>query len=146
MNTAVKASGFTYNAEQYDTATGMLNLRARQYEPAMNRFSQKDKLRGSASTPLSLNRYGYVQNDPVNLIDPSGMRHVDMQVNGEYYSEEEFHQKVDNLRSAAKERQLGTAVTKYKSGDSAWRDLPERMCPQAQCRRAFKLLLQFCGR
>ena len=101
MDKAVKVSGFTYNAEQYDAATGMLNLRARQYEPAMNRFSQKDKLRGSASTPLSLNRYAYVQNDPINLIDPSGMRLADMQVNGEYYSEDEFHQKVDNLRSAA---------------------------------------------
>ena len=101
MNTAVKVSGFTYNGERYDAATGILNLRARQYEPAMNRFSQKDKLRGSASSPLSLNRYAYVQNDPINLIDPSGMRLADMQVNGEYYSEDEFHQKVDNLRSAA---------------------------------------------
>ncbi len=33
----VKVSGFTYNAEAYDAPTGMLNLRARQYEPALNR-------------------------------------------------------------------------------------------------------------
>ena len=35
----VKVSGFTYNTEAYDAATGMLNLRARQYEPALGRFS-----------------------------------------------------------------------------------------------------------
>ena len=68
----VKVSGFTYNAEAYDAATGMLNLRARQYEPAMNRFSQKDVIRGQAVSPLSLNRYMYCVNSPVMHTDPSG--------------------------------------------------------------------------
>ena len=39
---SVKVSGFSYNAEAFDAATGMLNLRARQYEPALGRFSAKD--------------------------------------------------------------------------------------------------------
>ena len=68
----VKVSGFTYNAEAYDAATGMLNLCARQYEPAMNRFSQKDIIRGQAVSPLSLNRYMYCVNSPVMHTDPSG--------------------------------------------------------------------------
>jgi len=68
-----KQSGFGFNAEWYDAATGMQNLRARQYEPTMMRFSQKDILRGWMIEPLSLNRYAYVLNDPVNLSDPSGM-------------------------------------------------------------------------
>ena len=37
------------------------------------RFSQKDILRGSTDDVLSLNRYTYVKNDPINLVDPSGM-------------------------------------------------------------------------
>ena len=65
-------SGFGYNGEYYNAATGMVYLRARFYEPAMNRFSQKDIIRGSITAPNSLNRYTYVQNDPVNFIDPSG--------------------------------------------------------------------------
>ena len=69
----VKVSGFSYNAEAYDAATGMLNLRARLYEPALGRFSQKDIVRGQAISPLSLNRYAYCVNDPLNLGDPSGM-------------------------------------------------------------------------
>ena len=66
-------SGFGYNGEYYNAATGMVYLRARFYEPEMNRFSQKDILRCDAANPVSLNRYAYVQNDPVNFIDPSGM-------------------------------------------------------------------------
>ena len=66
------SSGFGYNGEYYSAATGMVYLRARFYEPEMNRFSQKDVVRGSIIQPGSLNRYSYVQNDPVNFIDPSG--------------------------------------------------------------------------
>ena len=65
-------SGFGYNGEYYNAATGMVYLRARFYAPEMNRFSQKDLLRGSVTQPGSLNRYLYVQNDPMNYIDPSG--------------------------------------------------------------------------
>ena len=68
----VKAGGFGYNAEAYDAATGMLNLRARQYEPALGRFSQKDIVRGQAISPMSINRYIYCINNPINLTDPSG--------------------------------------------------------------------------
>ena len=60
-----KVSGFGYNAEDYDAATGMLNLRARQYEPAMNRFSLKDAL-------LEINRYAYCLNCPTNYFDADG--------------------------------------------------------------------------
>ena len=59
-------------AEAYDAATGMLNLRARQYEPTMNRFSQKDIVRGQTISPLSLSRYAYCGNNPIMHIDPSG--------------------------------------------------------------------------
>ena len=48
-----KATGFGFNGEYFDGAIGMVNLRARQYEPAMNRFSQKDRVRGSITHPLS---------------------------------------------------------------------------------------------
>ena len=66
----VKVSGFSYNAEAYDAATGMLNLRARQYEPALGRFSQKGHCARAGALSLSLNRYIYCINNPINLIDP----------------------------------------------------------------------------
>ena len=70
----VKVSGFTYNAEAYDAATGMLNLRARLYEPTLGGFSQKDSIRGNAFTPLLLNQYIFALNSPLAYCDPDGMK------------------------------------------------------------------------
>ena len=67
-----KVSGYGFNGEYYDAATGMLNLRARQYEPGQARFSQRDIERGEAANAVSLNRYAFTWNDPVNLVDASG--------------------------------------------------------------------------
>ena len=66
------ASGFGWNGEYYNATTGQAYLRARFYEPEMNRFGQKDILRGNIINGTSLNRYAYCVNDPVNFIDPSG--------------------------------------------------------------------------
>jgi RHS repeat-associated protein len=43
----------------------------RQFETANGRFMRPDPIEGSS--PQSLNRYAYAANDPVNLIDPSGL-------------------------------------------------------------------------
>ena len=69
----VKVSGFTYNAEAYDAATGMLNLRARQYEPALNRFSQKDIYPANLLIPQSFNAYLFTYNSPVGFVDGDGL-------------------------------------------------------------------------
>ena len=50
----------------------MIYLRARFYAPELNRFSQKDLLRGSIFDGGSLNRYLYCQNDPVDFADYNG--------------------------------------------------------------------------
>ncbi len=68
-----EGSGYRFNGEYYDSATGMVNLRARQYEPGVMRFVQRDLLKGDQAAPLSLNRYLYCENDSVNFVDPSGM-------------------------------------------------------------------------
>ena len=69
----VKVSGFTYNAEAYDAATGMLNLRARQYEPALNRFSQKDTYPANLLISRSFNAYLFTYNSPVSFVDGDGL-------------------------------------------------------------------------
>jgi len=52
--------------------TGLMYYRARYYEPEVGRFISEDSVWGSANHPASLNRYAYVENDPINRIDPSG--------------------------------------------------------------------------
>ena len=68
-----KISGFGYNAEDFDAATGMINLRARLYEPTVNRFSQKDILYGFVTAAISLNRSLYCVNNPLNYYDANGL-------------------------------------------------------------------------
>jgi RHS repeat-associated protein len=64
---------FTGYERDYGTNTDYAN--ARQYHHNNNRFLQPDPLGLGASdpgNPQSLNLYSYVQNDPVNYVDPSG--------------------------------------------------------------------------
>ena len=69
-----ESTGFRFNGEYYDSATGMVNLRARQYEPAIVRFGQRDVWSGKVETPTTQNRYLYCVNDPIGYYDRSGNR------------------------------------------------------------------------
>jgi RHS repeat-associated protein len=63
---------FRYSGEYFDKETGTIYLRARYYDPQMGRFTSQDSLLGNTNDPLSLNLYTYVQNDPMQYVDPSG--------------------------------------------------------------------------
>ncbi|EST55723.1 hypothetical protein T458_07740 [Brevibacillus panacihumi W25] len=66
------ANPFKYSGEIYDEASGFYYLRARYYDPSIGRFISEDTYKGQVDNPLSLNRYTYVHNNPVNNIDPTG--------------------------------------------------------------------------
>ena len=63
---------FKFTGQQTDDETGLLYLRARYYDPSVGRFISKDPSPGYPSIPQSLNRYVYVENNPINLVDSSG--------------------------------------------------------------------------
>jgi RHS repeat-associated protein len=67
--TSSTAYGFT--GETMD-ANGLIYLRARYYNPADARFISRDTWAGDVNSPLSLNRWMYVEGNPVNLVDPVG--------------------------------------------------------------------------
>ena len=56
----------------YRDSTQLLFLRARYYNPADARFISRDTWAGYVNNPLSLNRWMYVEGNPVNLVDPTG--------------------------------------------------------------------------
>ena len=63
---------YGYTGEQHDSATGLLYLRARYYNPALRTFMGRDSWSGNARKPQSMNGWSYVENNPVNLTDPTG--------------------------------------------------------------------------
>ena len=48
-------------------------MRARYYSPELRRFINADIIHGEISNPTSLNRYSYVNGNPVSFVDPFGL-------------------------------------------------------------------------
>ena len=70
-------TSYGFTGEQTDPS-GMVYLRARYYMPNDGRFLTRDRWMGDYNRPLSLNRWGYVEGNPINLSDHSGHSpHVD---------------------------------------------------------------------
>ncbi|WCT56191.1 hypothetical protein PQ456_01290 [Paenibacillus kyungheensis] len=66
------ANSFKYAGEAYDSETGLYYLKARYYDPSQGRFLNEDSVEGQITNPLTLNIYGYVSNNPLRYIDPTG--------------------------------------------------------------------------
>ena len=62
----------TYNQEWFDFGSGLQYLRARYVDLELGRFVSRDSVLGTLEDPRTHNLYLYVQNDPLNHIDPSG--------------------------------------------------------------------------
>lgn len=64
-----------YAGMEINNATGMAHTLWRQYDSLSGRWTAPDPYRGSMSvdSPQSLNRYLYVNNDPLNQVDPDGL-------------------------------------------------------------------------
>lgn len=61
-----------YRAEQ--TTAGLIHLRHRDYDPTTGQFLATDPLDGVPGTPTVANPYHYADNDPLNKVDPLGLR------------------------------------------------------------------------
>jgi RHS repeat-associated protein len=59
---------FGFAGGLYDSITGLVRFGARDYDPSIGRWLNKDPIRFDGGWNL----YGYVGNDPINYIDPDG--------------------------------------------------------------------------
>ncbi len=66
---AVANGSFRYTGARLDAETGLYDFRARMYSPKLGRFMQTDPIGIAGGTNL----YVYVNNDPLNLTDPTGL-------------------------------------------------------------------------
>lgn len=68
--TAQTSRGFTRH--EMDDEVGLINMRAREYDPLLGRFITADTMVPGAANSQSYNRYSYALNNPLSRIDPSG--------------------------------------------------------------------------
>ena len=62
---------YGYTGRERDPDTGLLYYRARWHDPQVGRFISEDPI---GFLGRDVNLYGYVRNDPLRMIDPSGLR------------------------------------------------------------------------
>ncbi len=75
-------SKYLYTGQEKDEETGLYYYGARYYNPELMRFVQADLVIPALYNPQALNRYSYVQNNPVKYVDPEGENPVYFMVAG----------------------------------------------------------------
>jgi RHS repeat-associated protein len=65
-------SVFQFTGEMQNNITNLVYLRSRYLSPNVGRFIARDSWDGNYLNPLSLNKWIYVEDSPINLTDPSG--------------------------------------------------------------------------
>jgi RHS repeat-associated protein len=70
--TGTTGNKYQYAGEQLDSALGDYYLRQRFYDTSSGRFGRMDTYEGNRQQPLSLSKYIYTQDDPINGVDPTG--------------------------------------------------------------------------
>lgn len=63
---------YKFNGEQSDSATSLIYLRNRYYDPSTGRFITKDINRGLSNNPQTINPYPCCNNNPTSFIDSTG--------------------------------------------------------------------------
>ncbi len=65
-------NAFFLNGQQWDRYEGLYFNRARYYQPGLGRFIGEDSNLGYSSSPSTLHKYRYANNNPITIIDPNG--------------------------------------------------------------------------
>lgn len=67
-------ASYGFTGHQPDDGLGQVNMRGRVYSPRTTQFASADPI--AFTSPQGLNRFSYVQNSPIQLVDPSGFLSV----------------------------------------------------------------------
>jgi len=71
-----------FTSYERDAESGNDYAMARYHVNRLGRFNSPDLIAGSVADPQSLNRFSYVRNDPVGLVDPLGLTTLDVILTG----------------------------------------------------------------
>ncbi|MBK8703138.1 MAG: RHS repeat protein [Saprospiraceae bacterium] len=63
---------YTYTGREFDAATGLYYYRTRFYDATVGRFLTRDDFPLDKNNPNTINRYLYIESNPINYVDPTG--------------------------------------------------------------------------
>ena len=78
------SSKWKFTSYERDSESGNDYAIFRTYINRLGRFNSPDPIAGSTADPQSLNRYAYVRNNPLNMVDPLGLEFVPCMINGQF--------------------------------------------------------------
>ena len=71
-NPGSQITTYRFTGQRWDSGTALYWYNSRWYDPLIGRFLAPDSIIPSPGNPQALNRYSYVGNRPLILVDPSG--------------------------------------------------------------------------
>lgn len=98
-------SNYLFTDQELDQETGLYNYKARLYNPQTGSFISGDILDRELGNSQKLNRYAYVEGNPVRFTDPSGLQVPD----GDVLSEELWLKMLSRERNRQKEPSIPVA-------------------------------------
>jgi RHS repeat-associated protein len=100
-----------FTAKERDVETGLDYFLARYFASTQGRFTSSDPILASGRNwvPQSWNRYSYVLNNPLRLVDPDGTEDVDPQQVVAIGKDKAINKKLEEIRTKA--TPLETGVT-----------------------------------
>jgi RHS repeat-associated protein len=81
-NPAVRRVTRGFTGHEHDPESGLINMRARLYDPRVARFISPDPVLSDVGWTQAHNRFSYVWNNPLTFVDPSGLE-GEPTINGE---------------------------------------------------------------
>jgi RHS repeat-associated protein len=97
-----------FTAKERDSESGLDNFGARYNSSSMGRFMSPDPLLNSGRpwAPQSWNRYAYAQNNPLNIVDPTGLYDLNNTCKqDDKKCNKQFRQHADDLKNGLKNLQ-----------------------------------------
>ncbi|MFX0132700.1 MAG: RHS repeat domain-containing protein [Candidatus Hodarchaeota archaeon] len=82
---------YQFHGEVQEEETGLVFLRARYYNSVTGRFLTRDPVIGRLHIPITINPFCFVNNNPINLCDPSGQTFLQEMFDTFNYDTTEIH-------------------------------------------------------